>query len=163
MGKLSVSDSLKASVTHLENTIEEAVDSGEAECAIDQTSLRHFFTPPIEEYGCGIYTRELTVPKGMTFVGKIHRHSHMAFLMKGELMVVSSTGKVHIKAPHTWVTPVGAKRAFYAVEDSILTNVHMTKHLSEDKLQQLEDEVIAPSYTAMGLEEPDLKLFLENT
>ena len=60
-------------------------------------------------------------------------------------------------------TPVGAKRAFYAVEDSILTNVHMTKHLSEDKLQQLEDEVIAPSYTAMGLEEPDLKLFLENT
>jgi len=163
MGKLSVSDSLKASVTHLENTIEEAVDSGEAECAIDQTSLRHFFTDPIEEYGCGIYTRELTVPKGMTFVGKIHRHSHMAFLMKGELLVVSSTGKEHIKAPHTWVTPVGAKRAFYALEDSILTNVHMTKHLGEENLEQLEDEVIAPSYTAMGLEEPDLKLFLENT
>jgi len=27
----------------------------------------------------------------------------------------------------------------------------------------MEEEVIAPSYTSMGLDEPDLKLFLENT
>jgi hypothetical protein len=68
-----------------------------------------------------------------------------------------------MKAPHTWVTPIGAKRAFYAVEDSILTNVHITQHLGEDKLELIEEEVIAPSYTSMGLDEPDLKLFLENT
>lgn len=163
MANLSVADSLKSSVTHLENTINESIASGASECAIDQTSLRHFYTDAIPEYGCGIYTRELTVPKGMTFVGKIHRHSHMTFLLKGELMVVSSTGKVHMKAPHTWVTPIGAKRAFHALEDSILTNVHITQHLGEDKLEQMEEEVIAPSYTSMGLDEPDLKLFLENT
>jgi hypothetical protein len=163
MSNLSAADSLKASVTHLENTIEKAIESGDAECAVDQTSLRHFFTDSIDEYGCGIYTRELTVPKGMTFVGKLHRHSHMAFLMKGELLVVSSKGKKHITAPHTWVTPSGAKRAFYAVEDSIITNVHITQHLGEDKLEQMEKEVIAPSYSSMGLDEPDLTLFLENT
>jgi len=163
MSNLSAADSFKASVTHLENTIEKAIESGDAECAVDQTSLRHFFTDSIDEYGCGIYTRELTVPKGMTFVGKLHRHSHMAFLMKGELLVVSSKGKKHITAPHTWVTPSGAKRAFYAVEDSIITNVHITQHLGEDKLEQMEKEVIAPSYSSMGLDEPDLTLFLENT
>ena len=160
MANLLVDDKLKAQVTNLENTIKNEVESGNAECAMDQTTLRHFYVPINEEYGCGTYTRELTVPKGMSFTGALHRHSHMTFLMKGELLVVSETGKKHIKAPHTWVTPSGAKRAFYAVEDSILTNVHLTKHLGEENLEQMEEEVIAQSYTAMGLKEPDLTILL---
>jgi hypothetical protein len=162
MQKLSVEESLKASVTHFENSLNEAIESGEFDCALDKSSLRHFFVPEVEQYGCGTYTRELTVPKGMAFVGKLHKHSHMTFLLKGALLIVSSSGKEKVEAPHTWVSPVGAKRAFYALEDSILTTVHLTKHLSKDKLPDIEDEVIAPSYTSMGLDEPDLKLFLEN-
>ena len=158
MSGLVVDENLKAQVKHFENTIKSEVESGNAECAIDQTSLRHFFVPAIEEGGCNLYTRELTVPKGMSFTGQLHRHAHMAFLMKGELLVVSETGKKHIKAPHTWVTPSGAKRAFYALQDSILTNVHLTSYLGEENLEQIEEEVIAPSYTAMGLDEPDLKI-----
>lgn len=158
---MNIDKSLKASVTHLENTMEHSIESGEAECAIDQSSLRHFFTEMQEEYGCGLYTRELTVPKDMVFVGKLHRHSHMAFLLEGEMLVVSATGKERIKAPHTWVSPVGAKRAFYALEKSILSTVHITKHLTTDELNDLEDEVISPSYESMGLEEPDLNLLME--
>lgn len=158
---MNIDKTLKAQVSNLENAINTAIDSGEAECAIDQSSLRHFFTEMQEEYGCGLYTRELTVPKGMVFVGKLHRHQHMAFLLQGELLVVSSTGKKRIKAPYTWVSPVGAKRAFYALEKSILTNVHITKHLTEDELSELEEEVIAPSYESIGLEEPDLSLLSE--
>ena len=158
---MNIDKSLKASVTHLENTMEHLIESGNAECAIDQSSLRHFFTEMQKEYGCGLYTRELTVPKDMVFVGKLHRHSHMTFLLEGEMLVVSATGKERIKAPHTWVSPVGAKRAFYALEKSILSTVHITKHLTTDELNDLEDEVIAPSYESMGLEEPDLSLISE--
>jgi hypothetical protein len=160
---MNIDKSLKAAVTHLENSLEQAIESGEAECAIAQSSLRHFFTESIDEYGCGTYTRELTVPKGLVFVGKLHRHSHVAFLLEGEMLVVSATGKERIKAPHTWVSPVGAKRAFYALEKSILSTVHITKHLTTDEIDKVEDELIAPSYESMGLEEPDLSLILEKT
>lgn len=156
-----VDNRLKASVAHLENFIFQEIDESRAACAIDQTDLQHFFVPTNAEYGCGMYSRQLTVPKDLLFTGKIHRHAHMTFLLKGELLVTSETGRKHIKAPHTWVTPCGAKRAFYALEESILTNVHLTKHPQLEKLQQIEDEVIAPSYTEMGLAEADLNLLLE--
>ena len=152
---------LQASVVQLQDSIEKGIDSGLLESGEDASTLRHFFVPVTEEYGCGMYTRELTVPKGMTFVGKLHRHPHMVFLLKGELMVVSEAGRESIKAPYTWVSPSGAKRAFYALEDSILTNVHLTKTVGEDNLEIIEDEVISPTYTDMGLPEPDLTL-LEN-
>lgn len=152
---------LRASVAYLEECIKSLIEQGQAEDATDQSSLRHFFTEMHEEYGCGLYTRELTVPKDMVFVGKLHRHQHMTFLLQGEMLIVSSTGKKRIKAPYTWVSPVGAKRAFYALEKSILTTVHITKHLTENELSELEEEVIAPSYESIGLEEPDLSLLSE--
>jgi hypothetical protein len=82
----------------------------------------------------------------------------MVFLMQGEMLIVSEQGKKYVKAPYTWVAPSGAKRAFHALQDSILTNVHLTSHLGEENLDQIEEEVIAPSYTSMGLDEPDLKI-----
>lgn len=158
MANLLVDDKLKAQVTNLENTIKKEISEGNATCAVDQTSLRHFFVPAIEEGGCNLYTRELTVPKGMSFTGQLHRHAHMVFLMQGEMLIVSEQGKKYVKAPYTWVAPSGAKRAFHALQDSILTNVHLTSHLGEENLDQIEEEVIAPSYTSMGLDEPDLKI-----
>jgi|TARA_B110000090_G_scaffold52135_1_gene59485 quercetin dioxygenase-like cupin family protein len=161
VANLLVDDKLKAQVTNLENTIKKEISEGNATCAVDQTSLRHFFVPAIEEGGCNLYTRELTVPKGMSFTGQLHRHAHMVFLMQGEMLIVSEQGKKYVKAPYTWVAPSGAKRAFHALQDSILTNVHLTSYLGKENLEQIEEEVIAPSYTSMGLDEPDLKILLE--
>jgi len=154
-------ESLKAVVSSFESKIKEEVESGKKKCAINKTSLRHLYTDMNEDYGCGMYTRELTVPANISFTGKIHRQSHMTFLMKGELLVVSEEGKKHIKAPYTWVTPKGAKRAFYSITETILTNVHFTKHLGEENLDKMEEEVIAPSFTSIGLREPDFKILLE--
>jgi len=156
MSALAEKESLKAKVVSLEHSIESLIEDGQAECGIHQTSLKHYFIPPTAEFGCGTYTRELSVPKGMVFTGKLHRHSHMVFVLKGEFLVVSEAGKEHIKAPATFVSPVGAKRAFYALEDSTLTTVHLTKHSEEQDLGKIEEEIISPSYSAMGLEEPDL-------
>tara|TARA_R100000742_G_C4276924_1_gene98352 strand:+ start:971 stop:1465 length:495 start_codon:yes stop_codon:yes gene_type:complete len=158
----SLSTRLKASVSHLQNKIEEGIDEGKFVDAIPDTSLQHYFSPVIEEFGCGQYARELTVPKGMTFVGKIHKHPHISILLKGELVVVSESGRIHMKAPHTWVSPIGAKRAFYAVEDSVMTTVHITKQEPNlDHLDAIEDELITDSYSSIGLPEPNIEKYFQ--
>jgi hypothetical protein len=147
---------LKASVVALESAINDGITDGTLEDAMEECPVTHHFAPPIEEYGCGTYARELFIPKGVVLVGKIHRHSHLSFLMKGEVIIVSEKGKEQLKAPYTFVSPIGAKRAFYAVEDSIITTVHLTKHTKEPDIEQ---EVISESFTELGLEEPDLQMF----
>ena len=106
---------------------------------LDKTYLEHHFTPLDEKYGCHTYARQIFMPKNMVLVGKLHKKAHLTFVLKGTVDVVSEAGgKQRITAPSTFVSPAGVKRVFYALED-------------------IEDEVISPTYTDMGLEEPDLK------
>ena len=44
--------------------------------------LNHYFSD-------GIYVREITIPAGMVIVGKIHKHRHPNFLIKGKVMVIT--------------------------------------------------------------------------
>lgn len=148
---------LRASVSYLEQAIESLIAQGEAEAAVDQTELEHFFTPKIEDFDACLYARQLSVPAGLTFTGKLHRHPHIVSLLQGKMAIVSEDGKKVVSAPHTWAAPAGSKRAFHALEDSILLTVHITKVKDED-LDKLEEEVIAPSYASLGLEEPNYKL-----
>lgn len=148
---------LRASVSYLEDAIASLIASGEAEDATDQSSLKHYFTPVIEDYAARLYARECSVPKGMTFTGKLHRHPHIVSLLQGKMAIVSEDGRKVVSAPHTWAAPAGSKRAFHALEDSVLLNVHITTIEDED-LDKLEEEVIAPSYSSIGLEEPNYKL-----
>jgi hypothetical protein len=47
--------------------------------------LTHYFTPIDEKYGCCAYAREILLPKGHLIIGKIHKHPHLNFVMKGRL------------------------------------------------------------------------------
>lgn len=151
----------RASVSFLEKFIKDNVESDKLTDAIPLCSLKHYFAPTIEEYGCGTYARELFMPAGIVLTGKIHRHAHITIVSQGKFILVSETGREEITAPHTFVSPVGAKRAFYVIEDTVLTTIHLTKHLSEDSLDDIEAEVIAPNYSSIGMEEPDVDKFEE--
>ena len=150
---------LKASVSYLEEALKDAMESGEVEDNMDQTGLNHYFTDPIEDFNdlC-LYGRELSVPKGMVITGALHRHPHIITLIKGKMSVASEQGRKVITAPSTWAAPAGSKRAFYAIEDSVILNVHITTIKSEENLDEQEKEVTAPSYSSIGLEEPNYKL-----
>ena len=63
---------LRASVCYLEDAITSMIDSGEVENGEDQTELEHFFTPKIEDFNACLYARQLSVPAGLTFTGKLH-------------------------------------------------------------------------------------------
>ena len=108
----------------------------EMENIVGECEVKHIFAP-------GVYAREMTIPKGIVIIGKIHKHRHVNIISKGSAEVMTEFGKVHIQAPCTFVSEVGTKRAVLALEDVVWTTIHPT---NETDLAKIEDEVIAKSY-----------------
>jgi len=118
---------------------------------LENCTLTHLFTPKDKKYGCSTYAREMMIPKGTLIIGKIHRHQHLNFITKGKVKVFTEFGEKHLKAPCTFISEVGLKRAVYAEEDTIWTTVHLTEFSDESELDKIEQEVISPTYEEMGL------------
>lgn len=116
-----------------------------------QCTLTHTYTPIHEEYGCGTYARQIFMPKGALVVGKIHRHAHLNFIMKGKVSVATEFGPKVFEAPCVFVSEVGLKRAVFIEEDTIWVTVHQTKFTGEENLDKMEAELIAPDYGDMGM------------
>ena len=89
------------------------------------------------------YGREIFIPKGSYIVGKIHRHSHLNVISMGDVTVITEFGFKRMKAPMTFVSEPGTKRALYAHEDTIWTTIHVTDKQIE---AEIEEEIIAPDY-----------------
>ena len=114
----------------------------------DVCPLKHSFAD-------GCYVREIFIPKGTVVVGKIHKHSHPNFLMKGKVIVITESGRKEICAPCSMISDAGTKRAVLAVEDTVWITVHVTK---ETELEKIEEEIIAKDYREIGLQDPMLDL-----
>ena len=108
--------------------------------------LTHHFTARDSKYGCGMYGRELFVPKGGLIVGKIHKRPHLNIVLKGKISVLSEKGKHYFEAPCILPSNPGDKRIGYAEEDTVWLTIHITENLGEENLEAIEDEVIAKSY-----------------
>ena len=131
--------------------MQEMIDSGAVESLADACTLKHYFTPKDEKYGCSTYAREIFLPKGSLVIGKIHRHQHLNIISKGKVRVFTEFGEKSLEAPCTFVSEIGLKRAVYAEEDTIWTTVHLTQFEKESDMDKIEQEVIAPTYEDMGL------------
>jgi quercetin dioxygenase-like cupin family protein len=111
--------------------------------------LKHSFAP-------GVYVREIFIPKGTLIVGKIHKHAHPNFLMKGEVSVYTEDGGIErLKAPLSMISPAGTKRVVYAHEDTLWITVHVT---NETDLKNIEEQVIAKNYGELAEIEDDSKI-----
>lgn len=99
--------------------------------------LKHIFAP-------GAYGRQITVPPRHWVIGKIHKHAHLNFVMKGRCVVLTEEGPMVIQAPYSFVSSPGTKRVVLALEELVWSTVHLT---DSTDLQKIEDEVIAKSYT----------------
>lgn len=101
--------------------------------------LKHHFTD-------GIYTREIFIPKGSYVVGKIHKHEHPNFLMKGAVRVITEEGGFEeFEAPKFMISPAGTKRALYTLEDTVWITIHHNPN-NKTNLDKIEDFVIAKDY-----------------
>lgn len=102
----------------------------------EKCPLKHSFAD-------GVYMREIFIPKDTLIVGKIHKHAHPNFLMKGDVSVVTEAGIERLKAPLSMISPAGTKRIVYAHEDTIWVTIHVT---DERDLEKIEEAVIAKDY-----------------
>lgn len=88
--------------------------------------LKHSFAP-------GVYAREMEIPAGTLLIGKIHKHRHHNFLMKGSIIVLTEANGVELlQAPLMIVSEEGTQRIGYAVTDTVWTTIHENKDNSED-------------------------------
>jgi hypothetical protein len=101
----------------------------------------------------GLYIRELFVPAGTIATGKIHKVGHVNIISKG-LVTVLGEGK-RIKAPYTFVSPPGTKKAIFAHTDTLWTTVHATE---ETDLAKIEEALIAPTWADFELLEAQRRL-----
>lgn len=107
--------------------------------------------PLKHSFADGMYVREIFIPKGTVVVGKIHRHSHPNFLLKGEVTVITEGGgRERLKAPLSMISPAATKRVVFAHEDTVWVTVHLVGE--EQNLEKIEDIVIAKTYEELGIE-----------
>ena len=99
---------------------------------------------PLEHtFADGLYIRQMTAPKGMLNVSKLHKTNHPYFILKGDVSVLTENGIVRIKAPQFGITRAGTKRIVYFHEDTVWITVPAT---NERDLEKIEDEIIAKNY-----------------
>ena len=79
----------------------------------------------------------MTIPKGVTAVGAIHKTQHITTISKGRILLMTDDGVVEICAPYTGVSEGGTKRAAHALEDTVMTCYHPTDETDLDKLAEL--------------------------
>jgi quercetin dioxygenase-like cupin family protein len=101
----------------------------------------------------GIYVREVFMPRGAIVVGKIHKQEHIAIISKGRATVLTEDGLKEIKAPYTFKSPPGVRRALVIHEDMIWTTVHRS---DETDLDKLEDQLIAKDFAELTHAEVEL-------
>ena len=110
--------------------------------------------PLIHAFAPGAYGRQIFIPKETLVVGKIHKHAHLNFLMKGKVLVATEEGPKTYEAPLMMVSKAGTKRVVYTYEDTIWATVHLT---NETDLEKIEEEIIAKDYEEFdALQDPDL-------
>jgi hypothetical protein len=80
----------------------------------------------------GIYIREMGMKKGQLGFSAIHKHSYGFFLLSGILASSKEEGVEEFVAPCYIVSPRGAKRVVYAIEDCIIATVHANPTNTED-------------------------------
>jgi len=152
----------RENIINVQEGILKMIANGAVKDTLPDCKLTHYYAPIDENYGCGTYARQMFIPKGTLIIGKIHRHQHLNFIMQGKVSVSTEFGPKYFEAPCIFVSEVGLKRAVIAEEDTIWVTVHLTKHLGEENLAKMEEEVIAPSYKELGLIDSTKDLITEN-
>jgi hypothetical protein len=90
----------------------------------------------------GIYIREMRMKKGQLGFSAIHKHSYGFFLLSGVLASSKEEGIEEFIAPCYVISPRGAKRIVYAIEDCVITTVHANPTNTQDLVEIEEINVV---------------------
>ncbi len=100
----------------------------------------------------GMYTRKVVLPPGTIIIGAIHRDDHIGIMSKGRMRYVTEfDGVQELSGACVIKAKAGTKRVAYIIEEVTWTTVHRTDAAT---VEEAEKELIAESYSAMGLKDP---------
>lgn len=100
--------------------------------------LRHYFAE-------GVYGREGDLPAGTIFAGRVHHKAQINIISRGAVVVLTENGVIEMRAPFTMVSPPGAQRAAYVLEDATWTTLIACDEVDPD--------VIFNKYTSPSFED----------
>ena len=129
----------------------EAIEDGKLHDELPALTLKHYFTPLDPKYGCHTYARQILLTARSLTIGRIHRHQHLNFIMQGDVIVSTEFEEKRLTAPQVFVSDAGIKRIVYALVDSIWVTVHLVRLGDEKDIEEIEDELMAPTYEDIGL------------
>lgn len=94
---------------------------------------------PVHRFTKGIYTRELTMPRGTIIVGKRHAQEHLVMMTEGFCTVLTERGWEDLHAPCTFTSPAGEKRVLFVHETTTWITIHRT---DAETLEDVEADLI---------------------
>lgn len=104
----------------------ERLEDAVAQLPPAECGLSHHFAP-------GVYMREMRVPAGVVATGAVHKTEHLTIIV-GHCLLTTDDGVRTLEGHHTIKSKPGAKRAIYAIEDTVVTTIHPTDETDLDKL-----------------------------
>lgn len=127
----------------------------------DPRTVPGSFFPLEHTFAHGMYIRQIFVPAGFLVLTYIHKQSHPAFLLQGDVTVIEENGNRRIQAPKSFITKAGTQRLCFCHTDTIWTTVHLNLNNEKD-IDKIEDEIYALHYNELLPEEIQTDLIIIN-
>jgi hypothetical protein len=92
----------------------------------------------------GMYARQILIPAGTAFVGRLHKKFHYFLCLAGGAWVQGDERQINIKAGMLLLCAPGSQRIGVTYADTIFVTIHRTE---ETLLKNIEDDCVEFSST----------------
>lgn len=91
--------------------------------------------PVSHRFSGGMYSREITIPKGTLLTGRIHKFDHFDIMLSGDITVSTDNGEVkRVTGLNIMEGKAGKKRAGYAHEDTHWITFHSAEERDPEEM-----------------------------
>lgn len=118
-------EEIESYLTSIADGVDIVVGNGSELVYPDMWEYKHSFPE-------GVYIREMRMKKGQLGFSAIHKHSYGFFLLSGLLASSKEDSVEEFVAPCYIISPQGAKRIVYAIEDCVIVTVHANPTNTQD-------------------------------
>jgi hypothetical protein len=109
-------------LTELNDTLNKQMNEIEKEI-ISNAQLEVY--PLVHRFTDGLYTREISLPKGHLLTSRTHKVQHQFYLLSGAVFVWDNYGNQdYLKAPYIGITEKNTRRFVYVIEDCVWATTH---------------------------------------
>jgi len=87
----------------------------------------------------GIYVRQTFIPRGIVFVGRVHKVDHLFMVLKGSAEVTVDEGVHRLVSGMTLMCKPGTRRAGITLEDTVFAGVYRT---DQTDIKAIQDDIV---------------------